>query len=150
MEMKDEILLPGNIEYIYECLNNIQILKTCIPGCETLEEESKNVLIANVVLKIGPIKAKFKGKINIDLSEAPSKYSLIGEGNGGVAGIAKGGADIELVEQGDKTLLRYDAKADVQGKIAQLGSRLILSTAKKLSKSFFQNFEDYIKNDTQK
>ena len=98
-----------------------------------------------MVLKIGPIKAKFKGKVTLDLSSGPTKYSLSGEGDGGgVAGFAKGGADVELVEDDNETILKYIAKSEVKGKIAQLGSRLILSTAKKLSKTFFENFKNYV------
>mgnify|MGYP003314788382 CR=1 FL=1 len=107
---------------------------------ELLETEDGS-LSAKVVLKIGPIKAKFKGKVLLDLSSGPTKYSLSGEGDGGVAGFAKGGADVELVQDGNETILKYIAKSEVKGKIAQLGSRLILSTAKKLSKSFFENFK---------
>ena len=99
---------------------------------------------AKVVLKIGPIKAKFKGKILLDLSNGPEKYSLNGEGDGGMAGFAKGGADVELIKHGNETILKYVAKSSVTGKIAQLGSRLILNTAKKLSKTFFENFKEYI------
>ena len=98
-------------------------------------------------MKIGPIKAKFKGKVTLDLSNGPTKYSLTGEGDGGVAGFAKGGADVELTEDGDQTILTYVAKSEVKGKIAQLGSRLILSTAKKLSKTFFENFRQYMEKD---
>ena len=107
-------------------------------------EAEDGTLSAKVVLKIGPIKAKFKGKVTLDLSSGPTKYSLTGEGDGGVAGFAKGGADVELVEDGNETILKYIAKSEVKGKIAQLGSRLILSTAKKLSKTFFENFKNYV------
>ncbi len=146
MEMLDEILIPAKRDYVYKCLNNLEVLKVCIPGCESLEEEDDKNLIAKVTIKIGPIKAKFKGKVKLNLSEAPKKYSLMGEGDGGLAGLAKGGAEVELIEKDENTLLKYVAKAEVQGKIAQLGSRLILSTSKKLSKTFFKNFEEYIKN----
>ena len=97
-----------------------------------------------IFMKIGPIKAKFKGKVTLDLSYGPTKYSLSGEGDGGVAGFANGGADVELVEDDNETILKYIAKSEVKGKIAQLGSRLILSTAKKLSKTFFENFKNYV------
>ena len=97
-------------------------------------------------MKIGPIKAKFKGKVVLDLSKGPTKYSLSGEGDGGIAGFAKGGAEVELIEDDEGTVLKYVAMSEVKGKIAQLGSRLILSTAKKLSKTFFENFKEHIKN----
>jgi len=132
MELKDEIKLPAKLGYVYDCLNNLEVLKICIPGCEELLKNEDGSLSAKVVLKIGPIKAKFNGKVVLDLSGAPNSYALSGEGNGGVAGFAKGGANVELIEEGDETILKYTAKSEVKGKIAQLGSRLILSTAKKI------------------
>ena len=147
MELNDEITIPAKLELVYKSLNNIEVLKACIPGCEELLEEEDGKLSARVILKIGPIKAKFKGKVTLDLSNGPKKYSLTGEGDGGVAGFAKGGADVELIEQNDETILKYVAKSEVKGKIAQLGSRLILSTAKKLSKTFFENFKEYMQKD---
>ena len=144
MELNDEVKIPERLEYVYSCLNNLEVLQKCIPGCEELLECEDGTLIAKVVLKIGPIKAKFKGKIFLDLSNGPEKYSLNGEGDGGMAGFAKGGADVELIKDGNETILKYVAKSSVTGKIAQLGSRLILNTAKKLSKAFFENFREYI------
>ena len=144
MELKDETRLPAKLNHVYDSLNNLEVLKICIPGCEELLENEDGSLSAKVVLKIGPIKAKFNGKVVLDLSGAPNSYALSGEGNGGVAGFAKGGANVELIEEGDETILKYTAKSEVKGKIAQLGSRLILSTAKKLSKTFFENFRKYI------
>ena len=91
--------------------------------------------------KIGPVKARFSSKVALNPSKSPDAFSLAGEGDGGVAGFAKGGADVELVADGDKTILRYSAKAETGGKLAQLGGRLIMSTAKKLSKMFFEKFE---------
>ena len=144
MELNDEVRIPAKLEYVYNCLNDLAVLQKCIPGCEELLESEDGSLSARVVLKIGPIKAKFKGKVLLDLSSGPTKYSLSGEGDGGVAGFAKGGADVELVQDGNETILKYIAKSEVKGKIAQKGSRLILSTAKKLSKSFFENFKNHI------
>ena len=92
-------------------------------------------------MKVGPVKARFGGRVTLDSSKAPDACSLSGEGDGGVAGVAKGGADVELIEDGDNTILRYTAKAETGGKLAQLGGRLITSTAKKLSKMFFEKFE---------
>ena len=128
-------------------MNDLEVLKKCIPGCEELLEAEDGTLSAKVVLKIGPIKAKFKGKIILDLSNGPEKYSLNGEGDGGMAGFAKGGADVELIKHGNETILKYVANSSVTGKIAQLGSRLILNTAKKLSKTFFENFREHIRNE---
>ena len=144
MVLNDEVRIPAKLEYVYNCLNDLEVLQKCIPGCEELLESEDGSLSARVVLKIGPIKAKFKGKVLLDLSSGPTKYSLSGEGDGGVAGFAKGGADVELAQDGNETILKYIAKSEVKGKIAQLGSRLIISTAKKLSKSFFENFKNHI------
>ena len=141
MELADEIMIPAPLDRVYEGLNNIAILKYCIPGCEDLNWISENELKAKVTLKIGPVKAKFGGKVTLDTSNAPTKFSLSGEGDGGIAGFAKGGADVELVADGETTLLKYEAKAETGGKIAQLGGRLITSTARKLSKMFFTKFE---------
>ena len=141
MELQDEITIPVSRDKVYEALNDVAVLKACIPGCEELEREGENDLVAKVTLKVGPVKAKFGGRVTLDPSKAPDAFSLSGEGDGGIAGFAKGGADVELVEDGQQTILRYTAKAEVGGKLAQLGGRLITSTAKKLSKMFFEKFE---------
>jgi len=141
MELHDEISIPAPRDKVYAALNDEDILKQCIPGCEELIRNSDTDLEAKVVLKIGPVKARFAGKVTLDPSKAPDSFSLTGEGNGGVAGFAKGGADVELADEGDSTTLRYTAKAEVGGKLARLDSRLVLSTARKLSKTFFENFE---------
>ena len=140
MELKDEIVIPALRAEVYEALNDISVLKECIPGCEELTREKENELVAKVTLKIGPVKARFGGRVSLDPSKAPDAFSLSGEGDGGIAGFAKGGADVELIENGTETILRYTAKAETGGKIAQLGARLITSTAKKLSKMFFEKF----------
>ena len=141
MELTDEIIIPAPRDAVYKALNDVDVLKTCIPGCEELDREGENELVAKVTLKVGPVKARFGGRVTLDSSKAPDAFSLAGEGDGGVAGFAKGGDDVELIEDGDQTILRYTAKAETGGKIAQLGGRLILSTAKKLSKQFFGTFE---------
>ena len=141
MELQDEITIPVSRDKVYEALNDVAVLKACIPGCEELEREGENDLVAKVTLKVGPVKAKFGGRVTLDPSKAPDAFSLSGEGDGGIAGFAKGGADVELVEDGQQTILRYTAKAEIGGKLAQLGVRLITSTAKKLSKMFFEKFE---------
>ena len=141
MELQDEITIPVSRDKVYEALNDVAVLKACIPGCEELEREGENDLVAKVTLKVGPVKAKFGGRVTLDPSKAPDAFSLSGEGDGGIAGFAKGGADVELVEDGQQTILRYTAKAEIGGKLAQLGGRLITSTAKKLSKMFFEKFE---------
>jgi carbon monoxide dehydrogenase subunit G len=141
MNIADELSIPGSLETVYANLIDPKILKRCIPGCEELEKTSETNYAAKVVLKIGPVKAKFSGTVTLDTTAAPTKLTLAGAGDGGLAGFAKGGADVELIDQGDETTLRYNAKAETGGKIAQLGARLIESTAKKLSKKFFGNFE---------
>ena len=144
MEMKDEIRIEAQRDRVYAALNDPDTLKACIPGCEELIQHSDTELEAKVVLKIGPVKAKFGGNVTLDKSQAPDRFSLAGEGSGGVAGFAKGGADVELVEDGDATILSYTAKADVGGKIAQLGSRLINSTANRLAGQFFEKFKQTV------
>ena len=142
MELIDEILIDASIEEVFAALNDTEVLQRCIPGCEELIRQSPTDLEAKVVLKVGPVKAKFTGQVALDISGAPTAMSLTGQGNGGAAGKAKGGADVSLSSQGDQTLLRYDAKAQVAGKLAQLGSRLIQNTAKKLAAKFFENFAE--------
>ena len=141
MDLADEIVIPARRNAVYASLNDIEILKKCIPGCQKLVAKSETELAATVVLKIGPIKATFNGAVMLDQTRAPQFFSLSGQSDGGVAGFAKGEADVELAEDGANTILKYTAKAETGGKIAQLGSRLIYSTAKKLSKQFFGNFE---------
>ena len=141
MELQEEITISAERDQVFAALNDIGILRACIPGCEELVWKGENQLAAKVTLKIGPVKAQFSGKVTLDPSKAPDAFSLSGEGDGGVAGFAKGGADVELVADGDKTILRYSAKAETGGKLAQLGGRLIMGTAKKLSKMFFEKFE---------
>lgn len=144
LELSDEILIPAPRETVYAALNDPEVLKACIPGCEELIKHSDTELEAKVVLKIGPVKARFGGTVTLDQSGAPETFSLTGEGNGGAAGFAKGGADVALEDRGAETLLSYTAKAEIGGKLAQLGSRLIAGTAKKLSSKFFKSFADTV------
>lgn len=148
MELQDEIRIEAPRQRVYEGLNDPEILQQCIPGCEELIKHSDTDLEAKVTLKIGPVKAKFGGNVVLDPVNPPERFSLTGEGSGGIAGFAKGGADVELIEDGDATILRYTAKADVGGKIAQLGSRLVVSTSKKLAGKFFENFAEAINQQT--
>lgn len=139
--MDGEERINASLARVWEALNDPEILKACIPGCETLAMSSPTVMEATVVLKIGPIKAKFNGAVNLTNLNAPHSYTIVGEGKGGVAGFAKGGADVSLTAETETiTVLRYTAKADVGGKMAQLGSRLIQSTSKKLAGQFFSDF----------
>ncbi|MEM6942005.1 MAG: carbon monoxide dehydrogenase subunit G [Pseudomonadota bacterium] len=147
MELNDEIVINAPRDVVYAALNDAEVLQACIPGCEELIKTSDTELEARVVLKIGPVKAKFKGKVTLDPDNPPEHFSLTGEGNGGAAGFAKGGAEVTLTEHEDGTLLRYDAKADIGGKLAQLGSRLVQGTAKKLSAKFFESFAEKVNAD---
>lgn len=141
MELKDQRQINASREQVYAALNDPEILRQCIPGCQTLEKTSDTEMNATVILKVGPVKAKFSGQVTLSNLNPPSGYTITGEGKGGPAGFAKGGADIELTEQPDgTTLLSYDVKANVGGKIAQLGSRLIVSTSRKLAEQFFEKF----------
>lgn len=145
MEMIDEIAINAPKATVYAALNDPEILQQCIPGCEELIKHSDTELEAKVVLKVGPVKAKFAGNVELDTTGAPDSFSLTGQGSGGVAGHAKGGADVTLEEQTDgSTILKYTAKAEIGGKLAQLGSRLILSTSKKLAKKFFTKFSEVV------
>jgi hypothetical protein len=147
MELSDEIIINAPKEQVYAALNNPEILKQCIPGCEELIKHSDTELKAKVVLKVGPVKARFSGDVQLDTAGAPDAFSLTGQGNGGAAGHAKGGADVTLTADGGTTILRYEAKADIGGKLAQLGSRLIQGTAKKLAAKFFKSFADVVNED---
>jgi carbon monoxide dehydrogenase subunit G len=144
MKLEDEIVINASQDVVYAALNDIEILKNCIPGCEELIKHSDTELEVKVVLKIGPVKAKFKGSVTLSPDAPPDRFSLVGQGNGGAAGFAKGGADVELEPHPDGTLLRYTANAEIGGKLAQLGSRLIQGTAKKLSAKFFKSFADRV------
>ncbi|WP_299780506.1 CoxG family protein [uncultured Roseobacter sp.] len=144
MELSDQITINAPKDQVYRALNDPEILQQCIPGCEELIKHSDTELEAKVVLKVGPVKAKFKGDVVLDTAGAPDAFSLSGQGNGGAAGHAKGGADVTLEEEAGVTVLTYTAKADVSGKLAQLGSRLIQGTAKKLAAKFFAKFAEIV------
>ena len=148
MELSDEIIINAPKARVYAALNDPKILKQCIPGCDELIKHSDSELEAKVVLKVGPVKARFNGDVQLDKTGAPDAFSLTGQGNGGAAGNARGGADVTLTEEGDTTILAYEAKAEISGKLAQLGSRLIQSTAKKLAAKFFKSFADVVNEET--
>ncbi|MEM8872099.1 MAG: carbon monoxide dehydrogenase subunit G [Pseudomonadota bacterium] len=148
MELQDEIRIAAPRDVVYAALNDPEVLKASIPGCEELIQHSDTELEAKVTLKIGPVKARFSGNVTLDPARAPDGFSLTGQGNGGAAGFAKGGADVDLESDGAETVLRYTAKADVGGKLAQLGSRLITGTAKKLAARFFDSFAEEVARQT--
>ena len=146
MKLQGEERIEAPRERVWEALNDPDVLEKCIPGCETLEQQSATDMTATVALKIGPVKASFDGKVQIKNMDPPNGYRLEGEGKGGVAGFAKGGADVSLADDGDATVLSYDVDAQVGGKLAQLGGRLIDSTAKKLAKQFFADFKKEVES----
>ncbi len=138
MEMTGEFRIPVPRQRVWEGLNDPAILKQAIPGCETIEKLSDHGMKATVTLKIGPMKVSFNGNVTLSDLDPPNGYTITGEGSGGVAGFAKGSAAVRLEPEGEATLLHYIVKADVGGKIAQPGARLIDGTTKNLSADFFQ------------
>jgi len=141
MDMSGERRLAAPRQAVWEALNDPDVLKACIPGCDKLEKTSDTEMTATVAVKIGPISARFGGKVTLSDIDAPNSYTISGEGQGGVAGFGKGGAAIRLQDaDGGGTLLTYDVKAQVGGKIAQLGARLIDATAKQMADTFFDRF----------
>ncbi len=140
MDMTGERRIAAPRARVWDALNTPEILKASIPGCESLEKIGDNELKATAAIKIGPISARFTGKVNLLDLDPPNSYRIDGEGQGGVAGFAKGGAVVRLADDGADTLLSYDVKAQVGGKIAQLGARLIDATAKQMADAFFNNF----------
>jgi carbon monoxide dehydrogenase subunit G len=144
MDMSGEYVVPAPRETVWAALNDAEVLKACIPGCEELVKTSDTTMEAKVTQKIGPVKAKFVGAVELVNIDAPAGYTIRGEGKGGVAGFAKGSADVSLSDDPDGTRLVYTAHADVGGKLAQLGGRLINATAKKLADQFFQNFRNHL------
>jgi uncharacterized protein len=127
-------------EAVWAALNDVEVLKQCIPGCKSLEKTSDTEMTAKVKVGIGPVRATFTGKVTLSDLDPPNGYRLSGEGVGGLAGHAHGGATVRLSDDGQGTLMRYEAKAEVGGRLAQLGSRLIDSAAKKLADEFFDKF----------
>jgi uncharacterized protein len=147
MNMSGEIHLAAPRETIWAMLNDAQVLKQCIPGCEALERLSEAELQAVAVNKVGPVNARFKGKVRLTDIDPPNGYRISGEGDGGIAGFAKGGATVRL-EQTDSgaTVLKYDVEAQIGGKLAQLGQRLVNGVAKKLADQFFVRFAEAAAN----
>jgi carbon monoxide dehydrogenase subunit G len=140
MDMTGEKLIAASREKVYAALNNPEILKTCIPGCETLEKVSDDEFKATAQVKLGPISAKFSGRVTLSDLNPPHGYTIKGEGQGGVAGFAKGGAVVTLLENENRTVLAYTVNAQIGGKMAQLGARLIDASAKSMADQFFVKF----------
>ncbi|MBT4169037.1 MAG: carbon monoxide dehydrogenase subunit G, partial [Rhodospirillaceae bacterium] len=142
MDLTGEYRIAASRERVWAALNDPEILKAAIPGCNTLDAVGDDSFTATVTAKVGPVKAKFQGQVTLSDMDPPNGYTIQGEGKGGAAGFAKGGAKVTLVEDGDGTLLQYEVNANVGGKLAQIGSRLIDGTAKKLAGEFFTAFAE--------
>ena len=140
MDMSGSQRIEASRDQVWQGLNDAEVLKASIPGCDTLEKLSDTEMTATVTLKVGPVKASFKGHVTLSEMDPPNSYKITGEGTGGLAGFAKGGATVRLEADGDATILHYEVQAQVGGKLAQLGGRLIDATAKKLAGEFFNNF----------
>lgn len=144
MEMTGEYRIPASREAVWQALNDPDVLKQCIPGCDEIEKTSDTAFSAKVTAKVGPVKAKFSGAVTLSDMDPPNGYTISGEGTGGAAGFAKGGAKVALAEDGSDTILTYDVNATVGGKLAQIGSRLIDSTSKKMANEFFGKFAEVV------
>ena len=140
MTMNGEVQLAAPPQTVWEKLNDPEILKACIPGCESLEKTGDTGYSAVATIKIGPVKAKFKGSVTLSDLDPPNGYKISGQGEGGVAGFAKGGATVKLTPKDGGTLLSYEVEAQIGGKLAQLGQRLINGASKKIADDFFANF----------
>jgi uncharacterized protein len=140
MTMTGEVTLLADRPRVWAMLNDAAVLKACIPGCQSLEKTSDTSFAVVAKIKIGPVSATFKGKVQLSDVDPPNGYTISGEGEGGIAGFANGGAKVHLVDTPEGTTLNYDVTANVGGKIAQMGSRLIDGVAKKMADQFFANF----------
>ena len=144
MQMTGEYRIEASREVVWAALNDPEVLKACIPGCEELEKTSDSGFAAKVKAKVGPVSAKFAGEVTLSDINPPESYTISGEGKGGAAGFAKGGAKVRLNDDGSATLLVYEVEAQVGGKLAQIGARLIDGTAKKMADDFFGKFAEQV------
>lgn len=142
MEMSGEERIPASQAETWAALNDPEVLKACVPGCESIERVAENEYQVLMVARIGPVSAKFRGKLALSDIKPPDSYALAFEGQGGAAGFGKGSARVQLSPDGDGTLLRYQANASVGGKLAQIGSRLVDAAARKISQDFFATFNE--------
>ena len=147
MEMNGEKLISASKREVWDALNDPDQLLKAIPGAQTVEKTDEENLIATVKIKIGPISAKFSGKIKLSDINPPNNYTLTGEGSGGAAGFAKGSAKVSLEDHDNGTILKYSVSASVGGKLAQIGQRLIDTAANKLADQFFGKFNEILSND---
>ena len=144
MDMKGEYRVAAPRQKVWDALNDTEILKQCIPGCESITKHSDTEMSATVKAKVGPVSARFGGKVTISDRDPPNGYKITGEGTGGPAGFAKGGATVKLTDDGDGTLMSYVVEANVGGKLAQIGSRLIDATARQMADNFFAKFASVV------
>ncbi len=142
--MTGECRIAAPREDVWRALNDPEVLRQAITGCEEIEKQSDTQFNAKVTVKLGPVKAKFTGAVTLSDLDPPNSYKISGEGKGGAAGFAKGGAEVTLESDGDATVLRYTVSANVGGKLAQLGGRLIDSTARKYANEFFGKFKEIL------
>lgn len=142
MDMNGEYRIAASRERVWAALNDPEVLKQAIPGCEEMTKLSDTELEASAKARIGPVSARFKGKVTLSNLNPPESYTLSGEGSGGAAGFAKGEAQVTLVEDGENTILRYAVKASIGGKLAQIGQRLVDGAAKKMADDFFDTFSE--------
>lgn len=140
MKMNGEEVIPAPVRAVWEALNDPQVLKQCIPGCESITRTVDNAFSARVVAKVGPVKAGFNGSVQLKDLNPPHSYRIEGKGEGGLAGFATGGASVRLEEVPEGTRLLYDVDAQIGGKLAMLGARLLDSTAQSLAGQFFDKF----------
>jgi carbon monoxide dehydrogenase subunit G len=146
MDFSGRYVIPAPAETVWAGLNDPETLKACIPGCEKIERTDPTNFVATATLKIGPVKARFQGKVGLSDLDPPHHCRLTGEGQGGVAGFAKGDAEVVLTPDGGGTVLTYTAKASVGGKLAQIGQRLIDGAAKQIADDFFSRFAERLTN----
>jgi len=144
MDMTGERRIPASRQVVWDSLNDTAVLRASIPGCESLEKTDDTHMKATAAVKLGPISARFNGAVTLSDIDAPNGYTITGEGQGGVAGFAKGGAKVSLTDDAGATLLKYEVNAQVGGKLAQLGARLIDATAKQMAEQFFTKFSDEV------
>lgn len=141
MQLSDSRTINADVATVWAALLSPEVLKECVPGCQEMSGSPDEGFEATVVQKVGPVKATFKGGVTLSDMVEPESLKISGEGKGGAAGFAKGGADVRLEAAGDQTVLHYDVEAKVGGKLAQLGSRIIDGFAKKMADQFFDNFQ---------
>lgn len=150
MDLTGEYTIPATRQEVWDALNDTEVLKLCVPGCDEMEKVSDTEFVAKITAKIGAVRAKLKGKVVLSEIDAPNGYTMTGSGQGGVAGFAKGGAKVMLSDApGGGTLLKYEARAELGGKLAAVGSRVIQGVAKKMADDFFGAFARHLSGEVE-